>query len=61
MSRHRGPKSHMTVTMAVTGRVGFYCPCCQTPPGEDRKRERRRIKRSERQAWKKEAFSVDPQ
>lgn len=37
------------------GPGGRDCPCCGQPPGHGRKQARRRVKRSERQQWKKEA------
>jgi hypothetical protein len=36
------------------GPGGRDCPCCGQPPGRERKTARRRVKRSERQGWKRE-------
>ena len=37
---------------APDGPGGRDCHCCGQAPGIDRKRARRRVKRSERNAWK---------
>lgn len=51
------PKGGMTVNGTSSRRLGFKCFCCQTAPGKDRTIERRAIKRSERQSWKKDLHS----
>lgn len=54
---HMRPKGGMTVNGTSSRRLGFKCFCCQTAPGKDRTIERRAIKRSERQSWKKDLHS----
>ncbi|WP_167459217.1 MULTISPECIES: hypothetical protein [Streptomyces] len=36
------------------GPGGRDCHCCGQPPGQQRKTARRRMKRSERNAWKRD-------
>ena len=36
------------------GPGGRDCRCCGQPPGRERKVNRRRVKRSERSAWKRD-------
>lgn len=46
--------SSMTVSSRSTCRAGFKCHCCQTAPGIGRVKERRTIKRSEKQKFQRE-------
>jgi hypothetical protein len=47
MARMLGPSSHV-------GPGGRDCVCCNEPPGKKRKARFRVMKRSERNAWKRE-------
>lgn len=35
------------------GPMGRDCHCCGQPPGEDRTKRRRTVKRAEKQAWRR--------
>ena len=46
MTRMLGPQCHF-------GPGGWDCACCNEPPGKERRKARRNIKRSERNQWRK--------
>ncbi len=45
--------SRMIGRSCPTGPGGRDCVCCGQAPGKDRKRAKRSVKRSERNAWKR--------